>query len=245
MQILNLLVRHDCPFSGPLAELRGARVTHLCHRGKEAVLELHVSEPSVLSELRRVYEGLGGELLYEETGGSAALVRFPVCACCRGGRVIPSLEGAGHLYLPPSAYTSEGERYQFLAPQGSRDPRPAEHLRPEVTLVRAGTRPLGSLEFEGGFLVPVGTLSGGLTERQRRALTVAILRGYYRTPRAVRAEELAREFGVSRAGFDALLRKAENKLAVALFPYLAIGRTDDQTPAAVPPARDPVEGKRG
>jgi predicted DNA binding protein len=222
VQIVNLLIRHECPYSNPLVELSEARVTHLCHRGKEAILELHAAEPTGLARLRQAYEELGGETLYGESGGTAGLVRFPSCACCRTGRVIPTLEGLGYLYLPPSAYTAEGERYQFLAQVASFEPGLAERLPPGVTVVRAGVRPLDSLEFEEGFLVPVGALAGALTERQRAALTVAILRGYYRRPRAVRSDDLAREFGVSRAAFDALLRKAENTLATALFPYLAL-----------------------
>jgi predicted DNA binding protein len=222
VQIVNLLVRHECPYSNLLADVPEARVTHLCHRGKEAILELHAAEPAGLARLRRAYEELGGETLYEESGGTAGLVRFPSCVCCRTGRVIPTLEGLGHLYLPPSAYTAEGERYQFLAQVASLDPGLADRLPPGVTVVRVAVRPLDALAFEEGFLVPVGALAGALTERQRAALTVAILRGYYRRPRAVRSDVLAREFGVSRAAFDALLRKAENTLATALFPYLAL-----------------------
>ncbi|MGI0068240.1 MAG: hypothetical protein ACREB9_07525 [Thermoplasmata archaeon] len=33
---------------------------------------------------------------------------------------------------------------------------------------------------------------------------------------------MARGFGISRPAFEALLRKAENKLVAALFPYLTV-----------------------
>ncbi|HTT45756.1 MAG TPA: helix-turn-helix domain-containing protein [Thermoplasmata archaeon] len=236
MQVVDLVVRHDCPFSEPLARATGARVTHLCHRGDEAMLEVHASDPSEVVRLAKGYSHLGGETVYEEPDRSAMLLRFPACACCRSGRVIPTLEERGQLYLPPSSYSPEGERYQFLV-QGERlEPRVAERLPPGVTLVRVGTRPLTSLEFEGSFLVPVGTFFRDLTDRQRQALLTAILRGYYRIPRAVASEELARAFGISRPAFDALLRKAESKLATALFPYLTV---QGLGPSRTPPTEEP------
>ncbi|HLY76858.1 MAG TPA: helix-turn-helix domain-containing protein [Thermoplasmata archaeon] len=222
MQIVNLKVTHECPFSRPVAGSAHARVTHLCHRGKEAVLEAHTSEPEVMNRLISEYAQVGGEVLYEEQDRSAALIRFPVCACCRSGKVIPTIEGVGHLYLPPSAYSADGESYQFLAQEQRLESHLLERLPRGVKVVRVGTKPLTSLEFEGGFLVPVGVLFRGLTDRQRQAILTGMLRGYYRIPHAVTTEELARSLGISRPAFDALLRKAENKLAAALFPYLAV-----------------------
>jgi predicted DNA binding protein len=222
VQIVNLLVRHECLFSRPVAGAAGARVTHLCHRGKEAILEAHAPDPQILTSLVSEYRRVGGEVLYEERDSSAALVRFPACACCGSGKVIPTIEALGHLYLPPSGFSAEGETYQFLAQEQRLESHLLDRLPPGVTVVRVGTKPLTSLEFEGGFLVPVGGLFRGLTVRQRQAILTGILRGYYRIPRAVKTEELARDFGISRAAFDALLRKAENKLATALFPYLTV-----------------------
>jgi predicted DNA binding protein len=222
VQIVNLLVNHECPFSRPVARATDARVTHLCHRGKEAVLEVHARDPEVLTRLVAEYVRIGGEVLYQERDRSAALVRFPTCACCGSGKVIPTIEGVGHLYLPPSGYSVEGESYQFLAQEKRLESHLMDRLPPDVNVVRVGTKPLTSLEFEGGFLVPVGVLFRGLTDRQRQALLTGILRGYYRIPRAVTAQELAHSFGISRPAFDALLRKAESKLAATLFPYLAV-----------------------
>jgi predicted DNA binding protein len=228
MRIVNLTVRHDCPFSGPLAGEAGTRVTHLCHRGRETILEVHASDPKALPRLVSEYARLGGEVLYQQNDRSTALVRFPVCACCRSGKVIPTIEALGHLYLPPSGYSAEGESYQFLAQEERLESHLLDRLPAGVNVVRAGTQPLMSLEFGGGFLVPVGGLFRELTERQRQAVITAILRGYYRIPRAVTTGDLARSFGISRPAFDALLRKAENKLLGALFPYLAVQTSEPE-----------------
>lgn len=222
MRIAHLQVRHDCPFSNPVVDAPGNRVTHLCHRGREAVLELHARERADLTTLSDLYAHLGGKVVYEDADPPSALVRFPDCLCCRAGKVIPTIERAGHLFLPPSVYTPQGERYQFLLQGAVPDALLTSKLPSGVSVFAVGTKPLTSLGFEDGFLVPVSTLTHGLPGRQREALVAAVLRGYYRSPRAVQATELARGMGISRQAFDALLRKAENRLASALFPYLAL-----------------------
>lgn len=239
MQVTRLLVVHDCPFSGPVTGASGARVTHLCHRGEEAILEVHADAPSELTALVERYRSDGGEVLYRDREGTAALVRFDQCACCQRGRVIPTIEGQGHLYLPPSSYSPEGETYQFLVPEERLDAHLLERLPASVHVVRTGTEPLTSVGFEGGFLVPVAVLLRDLTDRQRRAIVTAILRGYYRIPRRVKTEELAKSFEISRPAFEALLRKAENKLVAALFPYLTLPGVAPGPPSAtVAPGHD-------
>jgi predicted DNA binding protein len=52
----------------------------------------------------------------------------------------------------------------------------------------------------------------GLTERQQEALTLAISRGYYESPRQVSTEELAEEMGISQPSMSSLLRRGERQL---------------------------------
>jgi predicted DNA binding protein len=59
-----------------------------------------------------------------------------------------------------------------------------------------------------------GTLaSGSLPAEQTAALTVAVERGYYDTPRSVTLDELADELGVPRSTLSYRLRRAEAALA--------------------------------
>lgn len=231
MRIVHVLIQHPCPLSAPVtASARGLRVTHLCHRGKETTLEAHSPDPVDLAPLLETYRNAGGIELFREGDGSAALVRFATCACCRSGRVIPTIEAAGNLYLPPSIYSVEGETYQFLVPEDGLDNEVLATLPADVRVLRIGTRALTSLGFEDTFLVPVGNLLSNLTPRQRQAIVLAFARGYYRIPHAVTTGELAQALEISREAFDALLRKAENKLLAALFPYLAAQSASRESP---------------
>ncbi|QLH77134.1 helix-turn-helix domain-containing protein [Halosimplex rubrum] len=55
----------------------------------------------------------------------------------------------------------------------------------------------------------------GLTDRQREALTLAISRGYYESPRQVTTEALAEEMGISQPSLSGLLRRAERRVLTA------------------------------
>ena len=52
----------------------------------------------------------------------------------------------------------------------------------------------------------------GLTDRQQEALTLALARGYYESPREVSTAELAEEMGISQPATSDLLRRAERQL---------------------------------
>ncbi len=228
MRWLRLRVTHPCPFADPLSGASpSVRVTHLCHRGREAILEVHGGSPELLGPLVERYESLGGEVLLREVGNPAALLRFPSCACCRTGKVIPTVEEGGNLYLPPSSYSAEGEHYQFLVP----DKVPSLEQLSTVRVLEVGTHPFTALGTDDSFLVPAANLLRELTPRQQWALATAYGRGYYRIPRAVSTAEMARDLGISREAFDALLRRAEQKVLGGLFPYLSLVRPPDRSPA--------------
>ncbi len=70
------------------------------------------------------------------------------------------------------------------------------------------------------FLISTATLFGNLTNKQVRALIIALDNGYYKKPRSATAKEIAERMGVSRTSFVDHLRKAENKVLQSVAPYL-------------------------
>ncbi len=52
----------------------------------------------------------------------------------------------------------------------------------------------------------------GLTDRQYEALTLALSRGYYESPRQTSTEELAEELDISQPSLSRLLRRGERQL---------------------------------
>ncbi|WP_167837504.1 helix-turn-helix domain-containing protein [Halosimplex halophilum] len=63
-----------------------------------------------------------------------------------------------------------------------------------------------------GLVADDGRSAFGLTDRQEEAPTLALSRGYYETPRAVSADELADELGIPQPSMSDLLRRAERQL---------------------------------
>jgi predicted DNA binding protein len=69
----------------------------------------------------------------------------------------------------------------------------------------------------------------GLTDRQYEALTLAISRGFYESPRQVSTEELAEEMGISQPSMSDLLRRSERQLlSSALEPQTHINAISAQ-----------------
>ncbi len=77
-------------------------------------------------------------------------------------------------------------------------------------------------------------LFGNLTGRQAETLLRAAEGGYYRSPRRVKAADLARTAGLGRTTFEEHLRKAENQLVTNLVPYLRIYRGEVEPAQLVP-----------
>ena len=59
---------------------------------------------------------------------------------------------------------------------------------------------------------PTEPSEDGLTDRQREALTLAVSRGYYESPRQVTAAELAEELDISQPSLSSLLRRGERRV---------------------------------
>lgn len=69
----------------------------------------------------------------------------------------------------------------------------------------------------------------GLTDRQYEALTLAISRGYYESPRRVTAEELAEEIDITQSSMSSLLRRGERQLlSSALEPHARLNALSAQ-----------------
>lgn len=65
-----------------------------------------------------------------------------------------------------------------------------------------------------------GVGGDSLTDRQREALSLALSRGYYESPRKATAQDLAEEFDISQPAMSSLLRRGERQLlSSSLEPY--------------------------
>jgi predicted DNA binding protein len=70
--------------------------------------------------------------------------------------------------------------------------------------------------------VSLNTLFAGLTRKQAEALLAAFERGYYRVPKQITTETIARHLRLPRSTYEDHLRKAESKVVHALAAYLQL-----------------------
>lgn len=114
----------------------------------------------------------------------------------------PDFDGA---QLEPTTITTEGwyETKVFKEYEGFNEFRKScEHHGITLDLVTITPEPSPSDDSS----------QDELTGRQREALTLAISRGYYESPRQVTAEELAEELDISQPSLSSLLRRGERQL---------------------------------
>jgi PAS domain S-box-containing protein len=84
--------------------------------------------------------------------------------------------------------------------------------RVDLRAVRGGSRPLSTSRTRGA-------IAGELTDRQRTALQLAFLGGFFEWPHATSGDELAEAMGISRSTFHQHLRAAERKLVAQFFEH--------------------------
>lgn len=95
------------------------------------------------------------------------------------------------------------------------------HCEVEVT----SRNQVSEQSVHNSLLISAGSLLGGLTEKQAKALVAAIDNGYFNLPRRANAMEIARRLGIPRTSFVDHLRKAQNKLIKTVGPYVRLTPT--------------------
>jgi predicted DNA binding protein len=198
---------------------------------RQEILKVEIASPELLRRFRRDVERKG----------------FPISAVESSDRShIFFLDHSGHapdslwthafrhnlLQAPPTVYLGGWGYYRLLGVQ-------EEGIQGFVATLQATSE----TELLGKKRLPLATLPttvwsqqlfGNLTGRQSETLLRAADGGYFRSPRGVKAADLARGVGLGRTTFEEHLRKAENQLITNLIPYLRIYRGEVEPEQFVP-----------
>jgi predicted DNA binding protein len=145
--------------------------------------------------------------------------------CCCGGEgkmaLTPIFRQHNFMEIPPVIFF-DGWEYHRLIGYDDADVR---GVLKELDNI-ATTEVLHKKEIsEGGItngtsLVSFNSLFGRLTRKQTMAMISAIENGYYEMPRRATTNELAKRNRQPRSTFEEHIRKAENKVVLAMAPYL-------------------------
>ncbi|MGQ0535038.1 MAG: helix-turn-helix domain-containing protein [Methanobacteriota archaeon] len=216
--------RHGCEVNRLSDLYPEVPIGHWCNFRVE-ILEFNTKDPEVADAMRRDLARLYGRAPKSVKALSTAGRVTTVVTKCdhKQGRTISHLvERFGCLYLPPVVYQGGYEHYRIVAFDDRQLARLFAALakRGEVHLERKGR--LESELLGRMFMISASEVLSDLTEKQATALLAAVEGGYYRVPRMVRTEDIAKRRRVPRTTFEEHVRKAESKVINAMAPYLAL-----------------------
>ena len=173
--------------------------------------------------VQELTRALGTRIIRRSFSGSNLQIVLQHCACDKiPPPTLPVIEGHNCLELQPAVYTGGWEWYRLIGFSET----DLKHLfkdlgkdcRVEITFKRS----IPEESIRETLLVSTATLFGELTAKQRRALIAALDSGYYRIPRRATAGAIAGKLGVPRTSYVDHLRKAENKVLLAVGSYLRL-----------------------
>ena len=227
---VDLKLQHDCPYSEFSREHPGAVVSHWCNWSRD-VLEISgidVRDRQLRDAVRQMLALAGGKAIRTTDVGAHVRLVLQHCACdALPPPTLPMIERRNCLNLQPMVYTKGWEWYRLV---GFAD-RDVRHLvrdlgrHARVELVARRSVPEGAIHER--LMVSTGALLSALTDRQARALVIALDHGYYSFPRVATSVEIARQVGTPRTSFVDHLRKGQNKVMQAVGPYLRMRTSSD------------------
>ena len=154
--------------------------------------------------------------------GSGRVTLFRPCKHRPGTTMSEIVERQGCLMLYPLVYRGGWEHYRVVAPDEERLRRAVQGLARKGRVELESKRRIAGGLMSKAFMVPTDELLAELTGKQAEALVAAIEAGYYRVPRKVRTEDIARRRKVPRTTFEEHVRKAEAKIMASVGPYVAL-----------------------
>ncbi len=218
-------LQHDCPFNDLSRQFPSAVISHWCNYDND-VLEVSCNDPSLFEELDK-----GIDKLTQEAGVKVVRRVFTKpnqqlvtqhCGCNHYRSTTPAIEKNHCLELQPTIYRGGWEWYRIIA-FSERDIKNLFRELDEFCKVEIiSRRKNASGSVRDTLLISTASLLGELTEKQLRALILAVENGYYGVPKKVTTEEIAGMLGVPRTTYEEHLRKAESKVLGSVAPYLQL-----------------------
>ena len=222
---VRIRLEHDCPYSRFTKAVPEVEMFHWCSRESD-VFEVTSARPGgpsldvalsrLLKELkakavRRVPLGQRGELIVQKHNYDSMKQN-----------VNAIIEENNCMEVQPTVYKGGYEWYKILAFDNRDLVRLFGSLSRWADIDVVSRAALNERSARDTMAVSIRSLLGALTDRQLKALLVALSAGYYNIPRRVRTEDISRKLNSPRTTYETHLRKAEGKVMRALIPYIEL-----------------------
>ncbi|MDG6916069.1 MAG: helix-turn-helix domain-containing protein [Nitrososphaerota archaeon] len=219
-------LEHDCPYTRFTKSIPKAEMFHWCSRESD-VLEVAESasfEPSELDvALNRLLKDLGAKAVRRiPLGPKRRMIVQKHNYSSMKQNVNAVIEEHNCMEVQPTVYKDGFEWYRILAFDNRDLIRLFGALSRWADVHVVSRETFTERSARDTIAVSIRRLLGGLTERQLKALLVALSAGYYDTPRKVRTADISQRMSTPRTTYETHLRKAEGKVLKALVPYLEL-----------------------
>ena len=222
---VRIKLEHDCPYTRFTKALPQVETLHWCSRESDVLeitapggdrSELEAGLDRLLKELgakavRRVPLGQKGTLIVQKHSYSSM-----------EKNVNAVIEEHNCMEVQPTVYKGGYEWYRIMAFENQDLVRLVGALSRWSDVYVVSKDVLSEKTARDAMTVSIRSLLGGLTDKQLKALLVALSAGYYEVPRKVKTADISRRMNSPRTTYEAHLRKAEGKVLRALVPYVEL-----------------------
>jgi len=218
-------LQHDCPYNNFSKKFPSAVVSHWCNWSRD-VLEIAYREHhegGIRRAVTDMLKEIGAKIIQTPRSSFNVHVVIQHCACDKlPPPTLPTIEKRNCLSLQPIVYTG-GWEWHRVAAFSERDVKTLfKDFEQDCTVEVTSRRSISEESVHNSLLVSTGSVLGGLTNKQTKAIMTALDHGCYNLPRGATAEEIASRLGIPRTSFVDHLRKAENKVMQAMGSYLRL-----------------------
>ncbi|MGI0085616.1 MAG: helix-turn-helix domain-containing protein [Nitrososphaerales archaeon] len=227
-----LQLEHDCPYNNFSRRLPDLVVMHWCSQNRD-VLQIHGDNLGHVMSLDREIDvlenSLGAKLIRDEFVTPDVRVIVHMHQYAKMKRNINAIiDKCNCVEIQPTVYKNGAEWYRILAVDNKDLIKLFRALSSSTDYNILSRTNLPAGPISPNFTIQMSELLGQLTPRQLAVLELALIHGYYKTPRKVKAADLAKISKVPRTSFEDHRRKAECKVMNNLLPYVNLFRANSR-----------------
>lgn len=215
-------IYRDQPPGSILKEFPEAVVSQWCNNSERDIFEIRVGQETSLRKFGKELTSTANVLAYHVDLNDKVMILVKGCDCYSPGSIAKHITENNCLLMPPVVYNKGWGHYKIVSFRPEDERKFFNGLKKFADVeILSKTRILNT-GTGGGIRVSILSLFSRMTNKQLNALLAAYEHGYYKSPRRITTEKLAKKMLVTRPTYEEHLRKAENKIISAVAPYLRL-----------------------
>jgi len=215
-------IDRDQPLGRILKEFPEAVVSQWCNNSERDIFEIRVDQETSLRKFEEELMSSANVLAYHMDLNEKVIILVKRCDCYKPGSIAKHITESNCLLMPPVVYNKGWEHYKIVSFRPEDERKFFDGLKKFDDVEILSKTRIFNAGTGGGIRVSILSLFSRMTDKQLNALLAAYEHGYYKSPRRITTEKLAKRMILTRPTYEEHLRKAENKIISAIAPYLRL-----------------------